>query len=87
MERDRGLRQYKDDWLEKFLHLSNGIPSHDTFNRVISMLDPKELNDSFVEWTKSIAEFTDGEVVAIDGKCIRGSSGEGTGTYTHLVSA
>ena len=30
------------------------------------MLDPKELNDSFVAWTKSIAELTDGEVVAID---------------------
>ncbi|MDE6341044.1 MAG: ISAs1 family transposase, partial [Muribaculaceae bacterium] len=77
----------KIDWLEKFLYLPNGIPSHDTFNRVISMLDPKELNDSFVAWTKSIAELTDGEVVAIDGKCLRGSSDEGTGTYTHLVSA
>lgn len=77
----------KIDWLEKFLHLPNGIPSHDTFKRVISMLDPKELNDSFVAWTKSIAEFTDGEVVAIDGKCIRGSSDDDTGTYTHLVSA
>ena len=40
----------KIDWLEKFLHLPNGIPSHDTFNRVISMLDPKELNGSFVAW-------------------------------------
>lgn len=77
----------KIDWLEKFLHLPNGIPSHDTFNRVISALDPKELNDSFVAWTKSIAELTDGEVVAIDGKCMRGSSDEGTGTYPHLVSA
>lgn len=51
------------------------------------MLDPKELNDSFVTWTKSVAELTDGEVVAIDGKCMRGSSDEGTGTDTHLVSA
>ena len=51
------------------------------------MSDPKELNDSFVAWTKSIAELTDGEVVAVDGKCLRGSSNEGTGTYTHLVSA
>ncbi len=51
------------------------------------MSDPKELNDSFVAWTKSIAELTDGEVVAVDGKCLRGSSDEGTGTYTHLVSA
>lgn len=77
----------KIDWLEKFLRLPNGIPSHDTFSRVISMLDSKELNDSFVAWTKSAAELTDGEVVAIEGKCMRGSSDEGTGTYTHLVSA
>ncbi len=77
----------KVDWLERFLYLPNGIPSHDTFNRVIRSLDPKELNDSFVAWTKSIAELTDGEVVAIDGKCMRGSSDDGTGTYTHLVSA
>lgn len=77
----------KIDWLKKFLHLPNDITSHDTFNRVISALDPKELKDSFVAWTKSIAELTDGKVVAIDGKCMRGSSDEGTGTYTHLVSA
>lgn len=51
------------------------------------MLDSKELNDSFVAWTKSIAELTDVEVVVIDGKCLRGSSEEGMGTYTHLVSA
>lgn len=75
------------DWIERFLYLPNGIPSHDTFNRVISSLDPKELNDSFVAWTKSIAELSDGEVVAIDGKCMRGSSDEGSGTYTHIVSA
>lgn len=52
------------------------------------MLDPKELNDSFVTWTKSIAELTDGEGIAIDGKCMRGSSSDdGTVTYIHLVSA
>ncbi len=51
------------------------------------MLDPNELNDSFVARTKSIAELTDGEVVATDGKCMRASSDDGTGTYTHLVSA
>ena len=53
---------------------------------VFSMLDSEELNDSFVAWTKSITEFTDGEVVAIDGKCLRGSSDEDTGIYTYLVS-
>lgn len=51
------------------------------------MLDPTELNDSFIAWTKSIAELTDGEAVDIDGKCMRGSSDDGAGTYTHLFSA
>lgn len=55
----------KIDWLKKFLNLPNGTPSHDTLNRVISVLDPKELDDSFIQWTRSIAELTDGEVVAI----------------------
>lgn len=49
-------------------------------------LDLKELDGSFVAWTKSIAQLTDGEVVAIHGKCMRGSSEDGTRTYTHLVS-
>ena len=48
----------KIDWLEKFLYLPNDILSHDIFNRVISMLGPKELNDSLVARTKSIAEPT-----------------------------
>lgn len=68
----------KLDWLEKSLDLPNFIPLHDTFNRVISMMDPKELNGSFLEWEKSIAELTDGEIITIDGKCLRESSNEGT---------
>lgn len=77
----------KIDRLEIFLHIPYGIPSHDTFNRVNSMLDPKELNDSFGSWTESVTELTDGELIAIDGKCLQGSSDEGTATYTHPVSA
>ena len=58
----------KHDWFQSFLTLPGGIPSHDTFNRVFSALDPEELEKGFVAWVSSIAKLTAGEVVAIDGK-------------------
>jgi predicted transposase YbfD/YdcC len=62
----------RHDWLKKFLDLSNGIPSHDTFNRVFSLLDPKEFEKRFVEWVEAISGKLSGQVV-IDGKMIKGS--------------
>lgn len=60
-------------WLKTFLVLPNGIPSHDTFGRVFSLLDPEEFQKSFHSWVQSVHELTDGQVVAIDGKQLRGS--------------
>lgn len=60
------------DWLKSFLDLPNGIPSHDTFNRVFSLIDPKELDSRFVEWVEAISGKINGQVV-IDGKMIKGS--------------
>jgi hypothetical protein len=60
-------------WLKSFLKLPGGIPSHDTFNRVISALDPAEFEKGFAAWVGSIAKLTAGEVVAIDGKALRGT--------------
>ena len=51
----------KECWLRTILRLPEGIPSHDTFNRVFSMLDPKELEKGFLEWTRSAARLTEGE--------------------------
>ena len=76
----------KYDWLKTFLKLSNGIPSHDTFNRVLSAFDPQEFEKCFLEWTRSVARFTEGEVVSIDGKALRGSGGKDK-KITHMVSA
>jgi hypothetical protein len=64
----------KRDWFQSFLTLPGGIPSHDTFNRVFSALDPEELEKGLVAWVSSIAKLTAGEVVAIDGKTLRGAS-------------
>jgi hypothetical protein len=46
----------KREWLETFLDLPHGIPSHDTFGRVFSRLDPQELHNSFLGWVNSITE-------------------------------
>jgi predicted transposase YbfD/YdcC len=79
--------QSKIEWFKSFLTLPGGIPSHDTFNRVFSALDPEELEKGFVAWVSSIAKLTAGEVVAIDGKALRGTSGPGKRAIVHLVSA
>jgi len=76
----------KRDWLQTFLILPGGIPSHDTFNRVFQALDPEEMERGFAAWVSSIAKLTAGEVVAIDGKTSRRSGGVDA-TELHLVSA
>ena len=61
------------DWLRQFLALPHGIPSPDTFRRVVSRLKPEELTRCFINWTDSLRESIAGEVVAIDGKTLRRS--------------
>ena len=77
----------KHAWFKSFLSLPGGIPSHDTFNRVFSALDPAELEEGFVAWVSSIAKLTAGEVVAIDGKALRGTRKRAKKTIVHMVSA
>jgi len=72
----------KHKWLQQWLELPNGIPSHDTFERVFRRLDPKAFEVRFVEWTSAVFQQTDGQVIAIDGKTLRG-----TDSKLHLVSA
>ena len=57
----------KQQWLETFLELPNGAPSHDTFDRVFSLVDPEEFEKRFLAWTSLVADLLPGEVVAIDG--------------------
>lgn len=77
----------KREWLQRFLTLPSGIPSHDTFNRVFAALDPEEMEKGFVAWVSSIARLTAGEVVAIDGKTLCGIRETGKKTLVHMVSA
>lgn len=77
----------KENWLRKYIELPHGIPSHDTINRVISVLDPKVLQEHFVQWVRSIATLSEGEVVSIDGKRLCGSGQAGKEAIVHMVSA
>jgi predicted transposase YbfD/YdcC len=77
----------KLDWLRTFLRLENGIPSHDTFGRVFSRLDPAKLGACIVQWLEDVGREL-GKHVAIDGKTLRGSFDTAAGKNPlHLVSA
>lgn len=81
-----GIEQ--EEWLRTFLTLPNGIPSHDTFGDVFAAINPEEFRKGFMEWTESIREKISGEIVAIDGKTIRGSrSATENRKPVHIVSA
>ncbi len=56
-----------------FLELPNGVPSHDTFNRVFAALNPLQFRECFVGWMRSVAGVLPAQVVALDGKALRGS--------------
>ncbi|GHU72949.1 hypothetical protein FACS189413_16750 [Bacteroidia bacterium] len=58
--------------MKHYLRLPNGIPSHDTFNRFFSALDPEAFEQAFLSWIKDISELTDGDVISIDGKTLCG---------------
>ncbi|KAA6341666.1 hypothetical protein EZS27_010534 [termite gut metagenome] len=77
----------KEFWLRQYLQLPNGIPSHDTFNRFFSALDPDEFEQAFLSWIKAISNLTEGDVVSIDGKTICGSREGDSKRAVHIVSA
>jgi predicted transposase YbfD/YdcC len=63
----------KESFLKQFLSLPNGIPSHDTIERVIIAINPKEFHQCFMNWVKSLCASTFGELIAMDGKTSKGS--------------
>ncbi len=78
----------KQSWLETFLDLPHGIPSHDTFGRVFGALEPEQLEESFLGWVSSITEKLDIELIHLDGKTAKGSyDREGKLKALHSVSA
>jgi predicted transposase YbfD/YdcC len=80
--------QHRRLWLQTFLSLPNGIPSHDTFERVFERLDPYAFQACFQQWVEALAQTLGLGHIAIDGKTLR-HSGNGPKGWKplHIVSA
>jgi len=80
--------QSKQAWLQTFLALPHGIPSHDTFGRVFARLNPQRFQECFLSWTRAVAQFTEGTLISLDGKTVKASFDRATTTSPlHMVSA
>ncbi len=80
----------KHEWLARFLALPNGIPSHDTFRRVLMLVDPEVFERCFLGWVRAVfrSDKDAPRQIAIDGKTVRGSFDRKHGrSPLHLVSA
>jgi predicted transposase YbfD/YdcC len=78
----------KESWLKTFLELKNGIPSHDAFGYVFSKIESETFQTCFVNWVEAVFHVTEGQVIAIDGKTMRGSHDKTIGKNAiHMVSA
>lgn len=76
----------RHDWLKGFLALPNGIPSHDTLERVFARLQPQAFQACFRKWVQALQETLSIKHIAIDGKTLRSSGTMKLGPL-HLVSA
>jgi predicted transposase YbfD/YdcC len=76
----------RQDWLKRFLRLPNGIPSHDTIERVFDRLNPQAFQACFRAWMTALHDALGLSQIAIDGKTLRGSA-RGDLKGLHLVSA
>ena len=78
----------KLDWLQQYGSYENGIPVHDTIARVIAMISPKQFQSCFIAWMKDCHTATKGNIIAIDGKTVRGSYDKSKKRGAiHMVSA
>jgi predicted transposase YbfD/YdcC len=76
----------RKEWLARFLELPNGIPAHDTFERLFDRIDPAAFQACFRDWMQALSAALSIKQIAIDGKTLR-SSGHGPLGPLHLVSA
>ena len=73
----------KLEWLRTFLSLPNGIPSHDTFNRVFARINPEELRSCFLSWVQATFPGHETQHIALDGKEIHHSQ-DGDNDFANL---
>ena len=86
-----GIQEFGCDrrpWFARYLDLSHGIPSDDTFARVLARLDPAAFEKCLLSWVQAVQEITEHRQIAIDGKTLRGSYDRSDGKAAiHMVSA
>jgi len=86
-----GIHEFAIDrrsWFVRYLDLTNGIPSEDTFGRVLARIDPAAFEKCLLSWIQTVQELTEDHLVAIDGKTLRGSGDHERGRAAiHMVSA
>jgi predicted transposase YbfD/YdcC len=86
-----GIQEFGCDrraWFARYLDLSHGIPSDDTFARVLARLDPGAFERCLLSWIQAVQEITDNRLIAIDGKTLGGSYDRRDGKAAiHMVSA
>ena len=75
-------------WLRKFFPFKNGIPSHDTLGKLFERLDTTSFSNCFSHWVNELSDHTQGELIAVDGKRLRGSYDKSSNkSALHVVSA
>src|SRR5512143_548602 len=75
-------------WFARFLDLTNGIPSADTFARGLARRDPGAFEKGLLSWIQAVQQATENRLIAIDGKTLRGSYNRRDGKAAiHMVSA
>ncbi len=84
------IREYilgHHDWFKRNGMFINGIPADDTIARILSRIDPDSFHTCFINWMSAVHSLTDGQVVAIDGKTLRGSYNRDDRASTiHMIS-
>jgi len=76
------------DWIKQFVPLPNGIPSHNTFGRVFSLIKPESFNEFLQSWSGFLRRHCDKEVINFDGKTLRGTAERGIGLQgVHILNA
>lgn len=76
------------DWLRQYIELANGVPSHDTIRRIFMEMKPEMFKACFDLWVEKMVDLGEGEVIALDGKQLRGMKSVAEGRYGfYLVGA
>ena len=80
------MAEFCRDYMQ-WLPLEGGAPSHDTFRRVLGLVNPSQFQSAFRLWTRAVrGRVADGQV-AIDGKALRGCPDAGGGGGVYLGNA